>query len=202
MADTLELLSRIFYAAASAAFLAAVVLWFRLKIPQTISDLTGRSARKSIAEVRARNEGGGVKSYRPSKVNLARGKLTRDFMSKQEGETTEELPQGGRRPDTVLLSENEGTQAAETTPLAGGNAPTMQLHDQADANPETEKLDPRTQKLRPETEKLDPKTQQLGRAPQTPDTVLLDPSPARQQEGKQLQILEEILLVHTDEVLP
>ena len=75
----------------------------------------------------------------------------------------------------------------------------MQLHDQADANPETEKLDPRTQKLRPETEKLDPKTQQLGR---TPDTVLLDPSPARQQEGKQLQILEEILLVHTDEVLP
>ncbi len=193
MADTLELLSRIFYAAASAAFLAAVVLWFRLKIPQTISDLTGRSARKSIAEVRARNEGGGVKNYRPSKVNLARGKLTRDFMSKQEGKTTEKLLQGGRRPDTVLLSE---TQATETTPLAGGNAPTTQLHDQADAtNYETEKLDPRTQQL-------DPKTQPLDRASQTPDTVLLDPSPARQQEGKQLQILEEILLVHTDEVLP
>lgn len=197
MADTLELLSRIFYAAAAAAFLAAVVLWFRLKIPQTISDLTGRSARKSIAEVRARNEGGGVKNYRPSKVNLARGKLTRDFMSKQEGQTTEKLPQGGRRPDTVLLSENGAqTQATETTPLAGGNAPTTQLHDQADApNDETEKLDPRTQQL-------DPETQPLDRASQTLDTVLLDPSPARQQGGKQLQILEEILLVHTDEVLP
>lgn len=57
-------------------FAAAVVLFFTLKIPKVISDLTGRTARKAIENIRMQNEQSGDKTYQSSAVNLERGKLT------------------------------------------------------------------------------------------------------------------------------
>ena len=57
-------------------FVIAVVLFFTLKIPKVISDLTGRTARKAIENIRMQNEQSGNKTYQSSPVNLERGKLT------------------------------------------------------------------------------------------------------------------------------
>ncbi len=57
-------------------FVIAVILFFTLKIPKVISDLTGRTARKAIENIRMQNEQSGDKTYQSSVVNLERGKLT------------------------------------------------------------------------------------------------------------------------------
>lgn len=57
-------------------FVVAVVLFFTLRIPKVISDLTGRTARKAIESIRLQNEQSGDKIYQSSAVNLERGKLT------------------------------------------------------------------------------------------------------------------------------
>lgn len=57
-------------------FVIAVILFFTLKIPKVISDLTGRTARKAIENIRMQNEQSGDKTYQSSAVNLERGKLT------------------------------------------------------------------------------------------------------------------------------
>ena len=54
----------------------AVVLFFLLKIPNVIGDLTGANARKAIADIRNQNESSGTKTYKPSAVNRERGKVT------------------------------------------------------------------------------------------------------------------------------
>ncbi len=59
----------------------SIVLFFTLRIPKVISDLTGRTARKAIEDIRLHNERTGDKSYQSSAVNLERGRLT-DKISK------------------------------------------------------------------------------------------------------------------------
>lgn len=57
-------------------FVIAAILFFVFKIPKVISDLTGRTARKAIENIRMNNEQTGDKTYQSSAVNLERGKLT------------------------------------------------------------------------------------------------------------------------------
>lgn len=64
MVETLKTLSVISYVLAGISLLTSVILWFLLKIPRVIGDLSGRNARKSIAEMRNVNE----KDYRKKAV--------------------------------------------------------------------------------------------------------------------------------------
>lgn len=57
-------------------FVITIVLFFVLQIPRVISDLTGRTAKKAIANIRMQNELSGDKTYQTSAVNMERGKLT------------------------------------------------------------------------------------------------------------------------------
>ena len=66
MAQTYEALSIAAYLLAALSLLLAVFLWFRFKIWGVIGDLSGRTARKSIEEMRRINEKSGRKSYRPT----------------------------------------------------------------------------------------------------------------------------------------
>ena len=52
MAQTYEVLSIAAYLLAALSLLLAVFLWFRFKIWGVIGDLSGRTARKSIEEMR------------------------------------------------------------------------------------------------------------------------------------------------------
>ncbi len=57
-------------------FLVSAVLFFVLKIPKVIGDLSGSTAKKAIQQIREQNEQTGVKTYKSSPVNRQRGRLT------------------------------------------------------------------------------------------------------------------------------
>ncbi len=56
--------------------LTSILLFVLLRIPKVIGDLTGRTAKKAIENIRNQNETSGDKTYRSSLVNRERGKLT------------------------------------------------------------------------------------------------------------------------------
>ena len=59
------------------AFLAfAIFAFIKFKIPKVIGDLSGRNAKKSIAQMRAENEKTGKKSFRPHPIAADRGTVT------------------------------------------------------------------------------------------------------------------------------
>ena len=57
-------------------FITTVALFFVLKIPHVIGDLTGSNARKAIENIRNQNESTGDKIYKSSETNIKRGKIT------------------------------------------------------------------------------------------------------------------------------
>ena len=164
MAQTLQTLSIISFAVAGVCFVLAIFFWFFFKIPTVIGDLSGRTARKSIAKMRAANEKTGTKSYKESKTNAERGKLTG---------TMPDVADDGK-PETGLLAENK----------ADG------LESEA-----TGVLDEATGILESET---------TGLLIDENATAPLD-TPAHQHPtrtgGKKLEMVEEVMFVHTDEVI-
>lgn len=98
MAEILHTLSIISFVLAVLFVIIAIVIWFVFKIPNVIGDLSGHNARKSIAQMRQNNEKTGDKSYKASKKNLDRGKLTG---------TMEGIGKSGNKDEeTGLLNEN------------------------------------------------------------------------------------------------
>ncbi len=76
---TYDVYRYIFYVGAGLAALfavVAVILFFVLKIPSVVGDLSGSTARKAIENIRNQNESTGSKTYKSSAVNRERGKIT------------------------------------------------------------------------------------------------------------------------------
>lgn len=134
---TYEIYRYIFIGAAVLAgimFVVSVIVFFFLKIPTVIGDLTGANARKAIENIRNQNESTGDKTYKTSQVNRERGKLTDKIspsgqlipnpsrslhgaMGTEKLNTQDLEPQGGASETTVLTGELTG--ASETTVLTG-----------------------------------------------------------------------------------
>lgn len=131
----LHTLGLIAYILAGIFFLIALVLFFHFRILELIGDISGANAKRAIESIRQQNASSGDKAYRPSRVNLSRGKLT-DRMTPSgnlRGKTkgigvgvgtekisTEKLVSQGE--ETTVL-----TQGAETTVLAQGSQETTIL---------------------------------------------------------------------------
>lgn len=114
-------------------FIIAAILFFAFKIPKVISDLSGRTAKKAIENIRMQNEASGDKAYKSSAVNLERGKIT-DKISKSgrlikhpetpfgTGKITEKISTQklDTANETTVLSASETTvlSASETTVLS------------------------------------------------------------------------------------
>ncbi len=164
MAETLQLLSIISFAVAAACLVLAVFLWFFFRIPDVIGDLSGRTARKSIAKMRAANEKSGSKSYKESKANAERGKLTGTIPGIQ-GKKTDNLDEN--KQETGLLSENkaEGLES-EATGMLESETTGLLVDDEA--------------------------TAPLNMPEQKPKAKI---------GGKKLKMIEEVILIHTDEVI-
>lgn len=54
----------------------SVFLFIKLDIPKIIKDLLGINAKRAIENIRTENEKSGKKVYKPSQINIERGKLT------------------------------------------------------------------------------------------------------------------------------
>lgn len=173
MAQTLQTISIISFVIAGACFILAVFFWLFFKIPTVIGDLSGRTAKKSIAKMRAANEKTGIKSYRESRTNAERGKLTGTIPELRKPNTPQKAA-NDRKPETGLLAENKADGfESETTGV----------------------LDEATGILNSETTGLlvdDNTTASLASSTCNP--------PAR-TSGKQLEMIEEVMLVHTKEVI-
>lgn len=174
MAQTLETLAIISFVAAGVCLVLAFFFWFLFKIPNIIGDLSGRTARKSIAKMRAANEKTGVKGYKESKTNVARGKLT-GTVPDSDKLAKKKTASDAQRPETGLLADN----------LADGLEPeiTGVLVDEA-------------------TGMLDSKT--TGLLVDEDATALLDATTQKNVKrtgGKKLKMLDEVMLIHTEEVI-
>ncbi len=166
MAEKLQTLSKIFFAISGVCFVLAVFFWVFFKIPKVIGDLSGKTARKSIADMRAANEKSGIKSYKESRTNSERGKLTGIMASNGNSKKKNVVLDDDFR-ETGILSENKAnvldTEATallhtETTGLLGDESVTEPLVDM--------------------TERI-----------------------AVRSGGKKLEIIDEVMLIHTDEVI-
>lgn len=113
---------------AGVLLLVTVLLFFVLKIPTVIGDLTGATARKAIANIRNQNEVSGEKTYRSSQVNSERGKLTEkismsgNLMGHRNG-----IVAGAMATEKISTQKLDVYQPADETSVlsAGGNETTV-----------------------------------------------------------------------------
>ena len=123
---TSEMYRYIFLATLIASCLMAVlsvVLFFVLNIPKIIGDLSGRTARKAIADIRKQNEESGDKTFGTSEVNRERGKLTDKISPSGRLEPRGDNPFGTGKITEQLSGEQLGSN--ETTVLGGANETTV-----------------------------------------------------------------------------
>lgn len=112
MADLIEKLSIIAFVAAGCCLLLTILIWFRFRILSVINDLSGKAAKRAIAQIRENNLRTGNKAYHPGIVNLNRGPLTTP-MPEVSATPTEKLPDdqvGKPVPETILYQEAGKTQ--------------------------------------------------------------------------------------------
>lgn len=182
MAETFELISRISFIIAIVFALIALITWFLFKILSVIGDLSGRTAKKSIENMRKYNESSGDNSYKLSQANNNRVKLT-DTMEQdnKKKHNSKEVHY-----ETGLLDENKAKQYdTEETGILLDNEETAMLVD-----------DEGTGVL------MDDEVTSL---------LMSDESTSRLTEGNEKYrleekniepvMIEEVIYIHTDEVM-
>lgn len=169
-ADILSLISTISFILSGICLIVAVLLWFVFKIPAVIGDLSGRTARKSIAKMHESNGKSSGQGYRSGAENTPRRKsagavrhAARSVSASAKSHIAEK-----QMPETNLLSCDK--------PVCSDSMQTELLEDlQA------------TDVLVDENE-----------------TVALNETPdksVRHSAGKKLTMLDEVVLIHTDDVI-
>lgn len=88
MAEIYTIISIAAFSLAGVFFLLSCIFWFKFGIMKIIGDLSGRTAKKSIEQMRAQNEKTGRKDFRPTPAARERGKLT-ETIEKQERKSFE-----------------------------------------------------------------------------------------------------------------
>lgn len=125
--EQLETLSLVSYILAGMFLAIAILLFWRLHIIQVISYLTGRTAKRAIAQIQAQN--GNFNSVPAPNSNL-------DFRQSQSGgliSVTETLNEEAQRTETTLLQQEsqiaetvllrENSEAEETSLLSAHSVP-------------------------------------------------------------------------------
>lgn len=163
-AEILSLISLISFIISGASLILTIFFWFQFKIPKIIGNLSGRTARKTIAQMRTNNEQSGPKNYRSSAINASRGTITMSGVST----VREEVSVEEKKPETGLLSENKASEVMSQQTQLLDSEKAVDLPVDADAT-----------------------------------LVLCDevPNPVRRTGGKKLDMLDEVILIHTQEVI-
>lgn len=107
-------------------FVVSMILFFVLKIPAVIGDLSGATAKKAIENIRNQNEETGEKAYKSSAVNKARGKLTDKISPSGSLHSKPSDKLGfGMKTEKISTQRLNNEDAGETTVLGGGNETTV-----------------------------------------------------------------------------
>lgn len=175
---TINIVSIIFFVIAGVSFFIAVYSFIRFNIPQVIGELSGRTARKAVAQIRDKNLKTGDKSHRPTKVAQERGTLTDKIDTKATNK---------EKKSDEIKSFDEGTVVLNSS-------------NNSSTNDATELLSNETELFNNETELLnDNSTEPLDEG-----TVLLTEKDKVNQEPKNINgftMIQDIVLVHTNEFI-
>jgi len=121
--ETFRLISYIGFGLAALSLVIAVMLFVSYNIPRVFGDVTGRTAKKEIENIRKLNEQSGDKAYKPSPINAARGKLTDKISDSGNLVKQSESPFGGSigtdKLNTEMLLEKEPVTAGVTAVSKG-----------------------------------------------------------------------------------
>lgn len=198
MAETLQTLSIVSFAVAGVSLIAAVFCFLFFRIPEVIGDLSGRTARRSIARMREANE----RDYDPNKtVPIQRiGREETDMLP--DTERTERLEQGTGRTESLNFA---GTAAEETVQLRRTQTGTTEeVPSGADAVDPGDELLTEVMDTPEETAFIGRKTAVLTEG----TTILRNDEGVTTIPGKRddapfckLEMLEEVMIVHTDETI-
>ena len=176
MAEVLSIISLVSFIIAGISFVLAVTFFFVFKIPNVIGDLSGKNAQRSIAQLRAINEKSGSKAYKTSETNAKRGKLTGTM------EDSGKLKKKSKKSGELKKKSSSDGERPETGLLESNVA------DNSDVQ-QTELLD------------TNDEIGLLG-DPNETETLELASNKARPRVGgKKLEIIEDIMLIHTEEVI-
>ncbi len=179
MAETLSQLSLVSFIFAGISFVTAVALFFMFKIPSVIDYFTNRSAKKSVKQMTAAG-GGNSKAaiFETSSTNRKRGKLT-----EKVGNPPDEKHNSLKRSKDLLSGSGSDGQRPETGLLS------------EDAK-EITYLDPEeeiTVELASETDILDE-----GATSVLDETI---ENVAANRPHVELTMIDEVILIHTNEVI-
>ena len=183
-ADVLIRISTIAFALAILCAILAVVLFFYYKIPSVVNDLSGKNARRSIEELRKMNRESGNKFYSPKKkMECKKGTESIDTKGLNE---TESIDGTG----TGILEENKMSAQTE------GESTTLLEESTTLLEESTTLLDESTTLLTDDEEN----TQLLLEEDDNGTTSFLGEDVSL-RKNESLHVIEEILFVHTDEVI-
>lgn len=176
MAEVLSTISLVSFIIAGISFVLAVTFFFVFKIPNVIGDLSGRNAQRSIAQLRAINEKSGSKAYKTSETNAKRGKLTGTM------EESGKLKKKSKKSAELKKKSSSDDERPETGLLESNVAVNNDVQ-------QTELLD------------TNDETGLLGDPNETETLELASNKAKPRVGGKKLEIIEDIMLIHTEEVI-
>ncbi len=201
MAETLSVISLISFLAAGVFAILAVVLWFVFHIPTVAGELSGRTAKKSIERTRRNNEEASKNSRGAGPVrdrgknSPADGRQAGKNSPADGRQTGKNFPADGRQTgknspaderQTGKNSPADGRQARKNRSEGGGVETALRAESAAGTR-------------RRET------VQQSGETEVLADTGSLEASgsgnPQRRMSAVKIELLEEILFIHTKEVI-
>lgn len=118
---TYEIYRYIFFGGAALSglmLIATVLIFFFLRIPTVIGDLSGATAKKAIENIRNQNTSSGEKTYKSSYVNRERGKVTDKITSSGRLiKEPSELLTGAMSTEKISTQSLADSAADETTVL-------------------------------------------------------------------------------------
>lgn len=169
---TINIVSIIFFIIAGVSLLVAIYSFVRFNIPQIIGELSGRTAKKSIAQMRDKNVKTGDKSHRTSPAAKERGTLTDKIEKKKSVEKSDEK----------ISKVEEGTELLNSTEKLSTNIQTELLNEN-----ETELSDDNA------TSVLSEETTVLTNNDNSQINVSND--------SNDFKIIQNIVLIHTNETI-
>lgn len=199
MTSTLQTVSLVTLCLGAAFLIAAAVIFFKLKIWVVIADLSGKTAQQSIARLRSQSGQAAPRkrhySYVANSSVIRRNKGTENLQRKK----TETLKR--KADETEKLHSTEATLPLSKT-AADADGTMILDHPESDG---TMLLDQEDLKG---TMPLDAATDILTDAAEGPAatdpgaTVVIVPEPAPVVQREDFVILEQTVLLHTEEVIP
>lgn len=130
--ELLKFISLVCYILAGLFLVGAVILFFILDVPRVYGEVTGKTARKAISQMRQRNEDGEVTTSRRKIVSSGSGDEPVSIQSVNSSQVTDNTKtsfQGGTRPlrPEDCAPSPSGTQKLSEFPLTGAAPITLCL---------------------------------------------------------------------------